>query len=172
MTYKTHILGGILAGLMASKGENIDTVVIVTGISAISSLIPDIDIPNSKIGNKAGIISKGINKAFGHRGLFHSPVLYLVIGFLLRNTIPFSILLGVLVGIGSHLILDMFNSTGIPVLYPLSRSKISFAKIKTRSTGENIFAIFLIIAIIFVSYTIITNQSYSELIVSIKNMIV
>ncbi len=169
MTYKTHVLGGILAGLIVAQATNSNDLAVVVGVSAVFSLAPDIDIPNSKVGNKFGIVSKGINKAFGHRGLFHSPLLYLVIGFLLRNRVPYSLLLGALVGIGSHLFLDMFNSTGVPVLYPISRSKISFAKIKTRSTGETLFAILLIVGIIVVSYTILTNQSYSELISFVVN---
>lgn len=171
MTYKTHILGGVLGGLLAAQTTNSSEVAVIVGVSTVFSLAPDIDIPNSKAGNKFGIVSKGINKAFGHRGLFHSPILYLVIAYFLRNILPFPILLGGLVGVGSHLFLDMFNSTGIPVLYPLSRSKISFAKIKTRSAGETFFALLLIIAIIIVVYTMITNKTYSELIVMVKNII-
>jgi len=155
MTYKTHILGGVLAGLAVAQSIQINStmdVATVVGISTVASLLPDIDIPNSKVGNKMGVISKGINSVFGHRGLFHSPLLYLVIGFLLMNKVPYMILLGALVGVGSHLFLDMFNSTGIPVLYPLSKSKISVAKIKTRSFGEGVFAVLLVVGIAFMVY--------------------
>lgn len=40
---------------------------------------------------------------------------------------------GVAIGYFSHLLLDMFNPTGVPMLYPYNRHKYSVAKIRTGS---------------------------------------
>lgn len=147
MTYKTHLNGGILAGLyiIGSKIINVPIIpsIIFLGGSVLGSLLPDIDHKNSYIGKKTKGVSKTINKLAGHRKLFHAPFLYLLlyslsVGASLQELILIG-LKGIFIGILSHLILDSFTIGGLPWFYPLSKKKFSLGNIKTNSKLEEIF---------------------------------
>ena len=51
---------------------------------------------------------------------------------------------GLFLGIATHLILDMFNPTGIPLFAPVSYINFHLAKIKTDSSAEKTFKNILI----------------------------
>lgn len=147
MTYKTHLNGGILAGLyiVGDKIINLPPVpaIIFLGGAVLGSILPDIDHKNSYIGKKTKSISKTINKLAGHRKLFHAPFLYLLlyslsIGASLQELILIC-LKGLFIGILSHLILDSFTTGGLPWFYPLSKKRFSLGNIKTSSKLEEIF---------------------------------
>ena len=80
MNYRTHQIGGVCTGIAVGRilapapynNESLFFIGIVTVASAFGSLLPDIDEPNSKIGQKVKIISGLIKSTFGHRGLMHS----------------------------------------------------------------------------------------------------
>lgn len=145
MNYKTHLTGGILAGLfVVCKTPQIDLINsgIFVGSTVIGSLLPDIDHKNSFIGQKAKGVSKAINKLAGHRKLFHAPLFYLLlysvcIGYT-DNLMIIKIINGLFIGVGSHLILDSLTKGGLPWFYPFSKKKYSFMKIKTNSKGEDV----------------------------------
>ena len=97
-------------------------------VAALCGLAPDIDKAGSSaarsLGVVTGILSWGIERAFGHRGGFHS-LLGVVLGFLVGNA------LGGLVGISGlggivafgwsvHLLTDAWTVHGIPILWPLT----------------------------------------------------
>lgn len=118
MLYKTHAAGGFVAGL-ALAGDPISGL-----IAMASSLLPDIESPDSFIGRKLPIISHGNKLVFGHRQVFHSLIgalafflisLILVKGFHL----PINYAMAVFIGYLSHLVLDSFNPAGVPWLWPL-----------------------------------------------------
>lgn len=153
MNYKTHINGGILLGLYAiSQMANnqlisTPTVIFFSG-SVLGSLLPDIDHKSSYIGKRAKSVSKAINKLAGHRKLFHAPLIYLLlysisIG-LLADKLSILFINGLFLGIMSHLILDSLTIGGLPWFYPLSKKKVSLAKIKTNSQLESSFCSILI----------------------------
>ena len=144
MTYKTHFIGGICAAALTSTIMPVESVVLTTVVSAVSALVPDLDIEDSKLGRKAGFISKGISRAFGHRGFFHTPILYIALYFLMSMALPMNICLGFLIGTMSHLILDSFNYKGIMWLYPLTKRHYHIASIKTRGFGETMFLIAMV----------------------------
>ncbi len=106
----------------------------------IGSSIPDIDLQKSHIGNKFPNLSKQIHKNFGHRSLTHSLIfLYLLIGIitisnnLFRGLFTYfyhefnleiyitTLRLGIAVGFLSHIILDMLNSRGVLLFYPITK---------------------------------------------------
>lgn len=155
MTGVTHILGGIAAGIAVSALAGMDGVSAVgfTCASIAGSLFPDIDLCTSKAGSKAKPVSFLISHTFGHRTLFHSPLLYTTIYPLCNHYMPYlhPWILAFTVGAASHLLLDMFNYKGIPLLYPLSKH-YHIASIKTGGKGEAAFgvvlagAVFLMIA--------------------------
>lgn len=144
MTYKTHFVGGICAAALTSTVMPVESLAIVTAVSAVSALVPDLDIEDSKLGRKAGFISKGISRAFGHRGFFHTPILYIALYFLMSMALPMNICLGFLIGTMSHLILDSFNYKGIMWLFPLTKKHFHIASIKTRGFGETMFLILMV----------------------------
>lgn len=122
MQGSTHIFAGSAAGLCLSisEGLNITQTGIVTSIVVVASLIPDIDCHTSKIGHSCGGISKLIQFIFGHRTMFHSPIFYFILAMVLKNYgVSAFVLKAGLLGITSHLLLDMLNPMGIPVLYPI-----------------------------------------------------
>ena len=150
MTYKTHFVGGICAAALTSTIMPVESLAVVTAVSAVSALVPDLDIEDSKLGRKAGLVSKGISRAFGHRGFFHTPILYIALYFLMSMVLPMSVCLGFLIGTMSHLILDSFNYKGIMWMYPFSRKHFHIASIKTRTTMETIFMAVMIAITLFV----------------------
>ena len=149
MTYKTHFVGGICAAALTSTVMPVESLAVVTAVSAVSALVPDLDIEDSKLGRKAGFISKGISRAFGHRGFFHTPILYIVLYLLMSMALPTSICLGFLVGTMSHLILDSFNYKGIMWLFPLTKKHFHIASIKTRGFGETMFLVAMVVLSVY-----------------------
>lgn len=143
MNYKTHINGGILAGLyMTSQMKHIHIIptTIFLGGAMLGSLSPDIDHKSSYIGNRTKPVSRVVNKLAGHRKLFHAPLLYLFLYSIstgiVTNELGIFCLNGFFLGILSHLILDSLTIGGLPWLYPISKKKFSLAKIKTNSQLE------------------------------------
>ncbi|WP_418055079.1 metal-dependent hydrolase [Pseudoflavonifractor phocaeensis] len=145
MTYRTHILGGVAAAAIittvSARGcleflPPLSTPAVFGSFVAamIGSILPDIDQPTSMVGKTLPIISRLMRGAFGHRGFCHS-LLFLALIYGITMTLFSSMKFYALVlclGAGSHLLFDMFNRPGIPLLWPL---KIQFrlAKIKTES---------------------------------------
>jgi len=148
MTGKTHIIGGIALGTLYSMKTGLlpEATAITTGLAVIGALFPDIDQPQSKLGRVIPFISIPIYKIFGHRGILHAPLLYLILGFLglkFYNEYSFYII-AMLIGVFSHLALDLLNPMGIPLFYPCKK-KINIFSIYTGSAGETIIAILMII---------------------------
>jgi inner membrane protein len=118
--------------------------------------MPDIDIQESKMGRKVGFISKMLT----HRGITHTllaPALLLLSIWWLK-TVGMPLLavaaLGFFVGWTVHIIADMFNSKGVPILWPLTNAHISLASFKTRSWHEFLF-MFLWIGGLIACYVIL-----------------
>lgn len=148
MTYKTHIIGGTaLAVLVHKYGLNMPELEMIgyyTG-AMIGSLLPDLDHPNSWISRNTFILYYPFHK-LGHRKATHS--LLAVILLLIVLSLFFginNIVLGIVLGYLSHLILDMFNPLGVPLLYPLIKDKYKIGKIRTGESGEYIVVVLLII---------------------------
>ena len=151
----THLTAGIIAGMMftaaTNQPESISaTIIITTGILA---LVPDIDKPSSTIGRRIPLFSIPASLA-GHRNLFHAPLLYIAIYTVLLiqfHTYTLWFTAG-LIGVASHILLDMFNPAGIPLLYPFASKRFHIANIRSGGiidwlVGISLFAI--ILAILF-----------------------
>lgn len=150
--------------------------------SFLGSTFPDIDQRESTSGRRFFLLSicfafwrfiartlklKNIERMFGHRGITHSliiPLILYCIYFLLNDTFHFYYSInymvnGFFLGIGTHLLLDMFNPSGIPVFAPFSYIKVNIAKIKTGSTGEKIFRRLLTVLCIVVAIYVLIYRS-------------
>ena len=167
MNYKTHVMGGVLLGLLTVSSasnilnininEDISVSVIYMSGAVVGSIFPDIDHNGSYIGRRVKPLSKLINTAFGHRGATHSPfliVLFTSILYLLNKLIwldsSFSILIaGLFIGMISHVLLDLITKEGVPLFYPLNKEKISLIGITTGGFVESIIGTFLTVAALY-----------------------
>lgn len=131
MTGSTHLAAGMLAGALTARYLGLDVVNTagVVAISGIAALFPDIDTENSKIGLKVRPLSTLINRIFGHRKLFHAPLVYLAFGIALYPALPLKLFLSLMGGVLSHLLLDSITRRGIPWLYPFRREAFGFTPI-------------------------------------------
>ena len=172
--------------LKQPESFNIINTLIFTGFSCVGSTFPDIDQTQSKTGKKMPITShlikfihaiadklsmKGISKATSHRGVTHSVLIWFIL-FVIAYSIgnAFNLIAplfwginGFFFGVATHLILDMLNKRGIPVLAPLSYLSFHFLKIRTGSVGEKLFSITLTLLLLgfmcFNIYTYATSQT-------------
>ncbi len=122
MTGKIHLAAGILTGvgiiyLENKLGIDISTsnLLLMVGC-AVGSLLPDIDIDHSLLGR---FIPGWL--FWKHRTVTHSILFMIVIGvigLLFKMNLGFTI--GMVVGIGTHLVLDGMTPMGLPyLLFPL-----------------------------------------------------
>lgn len=150
MTGKTHITGGIAASLAFAQITNYDPVILLcTG--TIGALLPDICHGGSKIGRSFPVLSKLINTLFGHRTFTHSLLFLLLIGVLLNAlSANEAAAAGLLVGMASHLVLDMATKNGIKLFFPL---KVTVRFPITATTGGlaeyAVFAVLSVLAVYF-----------------------
>lgn len=149
--------------------------VLLTGC-ILGSLLPDIDNPQSTISYKIPLVRavygmlqnairgfasllprrqrEYVRSSIGHRGLSHSllaavvlPELAWLVGDVINiNTGAFA--LGLLLGIWSHIFMDLFSG-GTRLFLPFSICNIKFMKIKTGGIMEWIVRIGLIIALAY-----------------------
>ena len=136
MRWPTHFVAGLAAGMLITTEP---VAVIVSGVSA---LLPDIDIPTSKVGRASPVVSTIINIAFGHRGLFHS---LLAAGLIYRLDLKFFPAYSIycLVGYLSHLLLDCLTPSGVPLLWPIPL-RFRIPVIKTGSVSEMILFVCIV----------------------------
>ena len=158
---KTHKLGGLCCGLIASSmimqlpytKEKLLLSGVLIGMSVFGSLFPDIDHTNSMIGKEHKAISRLTNILFGHRGITHAPLFnFIIVALLLYLTrfltgriqiIAITGIFGLFIGLMSHLILDIITVSGIPVFYPFSKRCIHIARLKS-SKHNGVISILLI----------------------------
>lgn len=124
MNGKTHLAAGVIAGIGIMSlqnrygivlGEPIGMVVVGSGIG---SLLPDIDIKNSMLGRFIPLWL-----FVEHRTITHSLMFVAVItGMAAIVQLNLSIVVGLCVGLITHLLLDSITPMGLPyLLYPIKR---------------------------------------------------
>lgn len=154
MQGNTHIIGGITASLAFAQISN-DNPLVLVGAGVIGALLPDICHGGSKIGRKLPIISKIVNTMFGHRSFTHSLLFLFLVGMLLHTFIPYkSISLGILLGMASHILLDMATKKGVKLFFPVSISVRLPITTKTGSKAEKVVFMLLTMLSVFFSYEI------------------
>ena len=111
--------------------------------SVVGSYLPDIDIQQSKAGQQFKFISKFLT----HRGITHTllvpAILAVAMYYLNVIAIPIipSLLLGLEVGWLAHIVADIFNRKGVPILWPIYPKKIHLACFKTGTWHEYVFIV-------------------------------
>lgn len=107
------------------------------------SYLPDIDIPRSKLGRRFKFISKFLT----HRGITHTLLipclLYLLMSYIATMGILIlpELILGLNVGWVCHIVADLFNKKGVPILWPICRQKLHVASFLTSSWHEYVFIV-------------------------------
>ena len=131
--FNQEIFDNVLWGDVACGG-------LILASSWFGSLLPDIDHPTSSASKKFSLLSipyrilqflfgkfKATKHFVGHRGITHSlifAVIPLILMFFVFENYWIKVgLLGMSVGIFSHLIMDMLTPMGVPLFLPLSRRK-------------------------------------------------
>ncbi|MBI2107449.1 metal-dependent hydrolase [Candidatus Woesearchaeota archaeon] len=146
MLARTHLAFALLIGLLTFSYFNLNPILFII-IMSLTSFLPDIDHPKSKIGRKIKILSYPINFVFGHRGFFHSIFVAFGLSFAIwyffgNYYIPFFI------GFVSHLIGDALTVQGVNFIYPFKELRVK-GFITTGGVLENIlFFVFILLIIL------------------------
>ncbi|WP_332693001.1 metal-dependent hydrolase [Halalkalibacter lacteus] len=150
----THIVGGLAAATFTMNvlSVHIQEPIIFYGAALFGAIIPDICHPRSMIGRTVPLLSNMLSKMFGHRSITHSLFFIFLIYWGLQQ-LEFrgsnDLQLGIIVGVISHIILDLLTPQGTKLFYPIkSNIRIPFY-VKTGSIlGENsVMAILLVMTI-------------------------
>jgi inner membrane protein len=115
--------------------------------SIFFALLPDIDHPYSTISRFSHLNLENME----HRGIVHTPFTMLFILFWSWLLVP-SLMVPVIIGFGSHLLLDMLTPTGIKPFLPLCDKTISLKLIRTGSEQERFLFIITLIVLLAIYF--------------------
>jgi len=161
MISMTHMSFGILLTEFIFTSLGIEPNTTTLALSGIGSLLPDIDTPKSALG-RIFPFSKTIEQKYGHRQVTHSWI-FIVMTLVLFS--PFIFVLGMLkyigliIGITSHIMIDMANPSGVPFFYP-SSSRFVFPEHKSSRIEVNSKKEYILLAILIFLVTITTPLSF------------
>lgn len=95
---------------------------------AVFALLPDLDTGGSRIGAALPILSRPLERRFGHRTMTHSVFGAAVLGLLLSPLLMLSLDAWIccLAGFVSHAFLDTMTTQGVRLWYPFSQSHCVF----------------------------------------------
>lgn len=132
----THLGAGAVCGIAIATYAALppEQAIVATSCAMVASVLPDVDSATSIIGRVFLPVSWLTNQLFGHRTVFHALLPWSLIqgiAWLAMPQYPWY-LLALGAGVLSHLILDIFNPTGIPLLWPI---KVKFSLGLCRSGG-------------------------------------
>ena len=157
MQGNTHIVGGITASLAFAQFSN-DNPLVLVGAGVIGALLPDICHRGSKIGRTFPLIAKLVTTVFGHRSFTHSLLFLISMMVLLHMLIPYrAISIGIIIGMASHIILDMCTKKGVKLFFPATVSIRFPLTTKTGRKVEGIVLMLLSMLSIYFSYELIVR---------------
>jgi inner membrane protein len=146
MLFVTHIMIGIVMFLLFMPIFG-GSKVIAFALVLLGSILPDIDERHSKMNQWSGFIGKIVVMFVKHRGIFHSMVFHIGIGFLVAWYFGVHFGVALFIGYLAHLIGDGITPMGVKLFYPLSNFKVK-GPIRVGSYKEKIIMFVLFIAII------------------------
>lgn len=113
MSGRTHAL--VPAGLASVVFQG-DPLLTLT--AALAGLAPDIDEPESVIGQRCWLLAWWIKYVFGHRTVSHSLVMVVLVALLgFCVALPIPIIVSICVGVLSHVVLDAYSG-GVLLWWP------------------------------------------------------
>ncbi|OEH92989.1 metal-dependent hydrolase [Bacillus solimangrovi] len=147
MQYHTHLAFGAAAGAVVLHyipQISVEHHLLYSFGILVGSLLPDIDHPNSKISNAIPVLGKAVSKTVGHRTFFHSLIFIVMLFFLYRTNISNDFVTGLILGVTSHIIGDMFTVRGVYLFYPIKKSVRSPLTFRTGGFIEQVlFLVFI-----------------------------
>ncbi|MBW2993437.1 metal-dependent hydrolase [Candidatus Woesearchaeota archaeon] len=144
MLWKTHLAFGFFSGLVMMPFVTTGNIYVYFMLVLFGAVLPDIDNPDSKVGRNIKIIGR----IFRHRGIFHSLIAGVLLGWLLWTFVGHQYGIALFVGYASHLFIDGFTKMGINFLHPFSKLHLS-GFIKTGTAGEWIVFGMIIFGILY-----------------------
>ncbi len=152
MMLRTHFLFGILVSLLFLHLFPSPNAYIFISLVCLGSLVVDVDTSRSSVGRKTRPVSWFLELFFGHRGFFHSLTAAIIIFLLSIYLISLSFYaFAPALGYLSHIFLDAFTMSGVPLFKPFSDRRIQ-GPISTGSFAEYIILfiiLFLDVYLIF-----------------------
>lgn len=167
MRYKTHLAVTYAVSLPMLATSDSLTLGNLAALG-VGSLFPDIDHPDSFIGARLPIISDGMRKLFGHRGIVHSlagAVFFTIIVRMLLTgfDLPMDWATWFLMGFLAHLVEDSFSRYGIAWLQPIYNKNIQFGfKRIYYTTGGVSESIILAVASAIIIYQIVHIDLFTQ----------
>jgi len=116
----THISFGILFSEFILTSLGVEPSTKVLAASGIGALLPDIDTPKASLG-RLFPFSALIEHRYGHRQITHSWIFICIMLVLLSPFLMFKmwfVYAGFIIGVVSHIMIDMANPSGVPFFYP------------------------------------------------------
>lgn len=157
----THISFGVLLTEFILTSLGIEPNTVTLALSGIGALLPDIDTPKSALG-RIFPFSKIIEHKYGHRQITHSWI-FIVLSLVLFS--PFILFLGflkytgIIIGVISHIMIDMANPSGVPLFYP-SPSRFVFPENKSSRIEVNSKREYILLAILLFLVAVTTPLSF------------
>lgn len=157
MNYRTHVCGGFAVSALLISSVGISNIGVMqsgalVGASLLGSLLPDIDKKGTYIYNRIPFIGWFAQKA-GHRTLFHAPLIYTGLMFILSVLFGINgISVGLYIGIMSHILLDTLNGKGIPWLFPIFSKKFHVARIRAGSFMDSAIGVACVLLAVVVLF--------------------
>lgn len=133
-------------------------------VGGIAALAPDIDHPKSTLGRRVMLGAL----IFHHRGFLHSPLALALLGLACWHFLSALLGLVIVVGYGSHLLLDALNPQGIPLLYPSGR-RFRFANWRTGGMVDQVLGGLAVCGIVGL-LIFASSVSFPELFTFIRQM--
>lgn len=141
----------------------------------LTSLLPDIDHPQSIIGQRLKWFSVPVARVFGHRGFTHSLLAIIVSIILIQlkisptEFIPVDVFHAMIIGYLSHLLADMLTPSGVPLLWPCRwRFRVPLLKSQKDNQLERLLCLSLVGYAIYwdANYTISVQSYINQLIIN------
>lgn len=148
MRFLTHLLFGILSGIIFLDYFQVESKWIFFPAVIIGAIIPDIDYPYSKVGKRFKVISFVISFLFGHRGFIHTIFPPLIV-FGLAYYLGYGMLgFGFLLGYITHLASDGLTKEGVMAFSPILKLRVR-GLVKTGGFWEYIILAALIALVLW-----------------------
>ena len=150
----THFLAGAAAGLYYCNtlpDTDVKRIALITGVSAVCALLPDVDVRGSKASKSIGNNLTGVIRLFtAHRGFFHSPLCYVIAALIVRYFYPDQMIFIIagFIGAMTHIFLDMWTNQGVPLFFPYPK-KVSLADIKSGGGIDAMLSVILLVVCVF-----------------------
>ena len=162
MTAPTHITFSVLFTEFILTSLSIEPTYTALASSTLGSLLPDIDTPKSAVGRVFPFLSIPIEHKFGHRQITHSWIFIAVCMILFLPLLLFKKFLiysSLVLGVISHILIDMANTTGVPFFYPYY-ARFVFPENKSSRIEVGSKKEFILLAVLIFITTLTTPISF------------